>query len=71
MGRHRKIGVIEWKLKHLAEVEFGVVTQSGAGVGGRMFALGDPEFTAVEPICLLAGPIRHANKEMAFVVLMG
>jgi hypothetical protein len=36
-----------------------------------MGALGDLEFTAEEVVCLLAGSIRHAHEDHAFIVFFG
>jgi len=67
----REVGVVERELKNVSQVEFGVVAQIGAGIGSRVLALGDPELTAVEPICPLTGPICHAHEDHAFVVFLG
>ncbi len=67
----REVGVIERELKNVFQVEFGVVTQTGAGIGGWVLALCDPEFPTVETVRLLAGPVCHAHEDHAFVVLLG
>ena len=68
VGRNREVGVVEWKVKDVSQVKLGVVTQPGADVSRRLFALGDPEFAAVQTICLLAGPVGHADKQQACFV---
>ena len=55
MGRHRKVGIAERWFKHLAQIELGVMTQAGSGMGRRLFALDNPDFSTVAPINLLAG----------------
>ena len=70
MWRDREIGVVERELKNVFQVEFGVVAQTGAGIGSRLLALCDSEFPAVETSRLLAGSIRHTHKNHAFVVLL-
>lgn len=71
MGWYRKVGVVVRQFKNMPQVEFGVVAQSGAGIGGRMLAFGDPKFSAVKLVRLLACPINHAHKDHALVVLLG
>ena len=71
MGRNGKVSVIEGEFKDIVEIEFGVVTQPGAAIGGRMFTFGDPKFPAVEAICFLAGPIGHAHEDHAFIIYFG
>ena len=71
MGRNRKVSVIEREFKDIVEIEFGVVTQPGAAIGGRVFTFGDPKFPAVETICFLAGPIGHAHEDHAFIIYFG
>ena len=66
-----EVGVVERKLKNVSQVEFGVVAQTGAGIGSRVLALCDSEFPAVETVRLLAGPIRHAHENHASVVFLG
>lgn len=68
VGRNREIGVVEWEVKNVSQVKFGVVTQPGADISRRLFALGDPEFATVETIRLLAGPVGHAHKGHACFV---
>ena len=53
------------------QLEFGAIFQTGAGIGSGVLTLRDPEFPAVETICLLTGPICHAHEDHAFVVLLG
>ena len=67
----REVGVVERKLQNASQVEFGVVAQTGAGIGSRVLALCDSEFPAVETVRLLASPIRHAHENHAFVVFLG
>jgi hypothetical protein len=71
MGRNGKVSVIEREFKDIFEIEFGVVTQPGAAVGGRVLTLGDSKFPAVEAICFLAGPIGHAHEDHAFIIYFG
>jgi hypothetical protein len=70
-GRYRKIGFVVRKLEHLAQIKLGVVAQACTGVCGGMFALGDAEFTAVEPIRLLTRSVGHAHKKPALIVFLG
>ena len=42
MRRDREVGVVERELKHVSQVEFGVVAQTGAGIyalGCSLFAI--------------------------------
>ena len=55
MGRHRKTGIAERWLKHLVQIKLVVMTQAGSGMGRRLFALDNPDFSTVAPINLLAG----------------
>ena len=71
MGRNGKESVVEREFKDIFEIEFGVVTQPGASVGGRVLTLGDSKFPAVEAICFLAGPIGHAHEDHAFIIYFG
>ena len=57
----REVGVVERELKNVSQVEFGVVAQTGAGLCTSLLALCDSEFSAVETVRLLAGPIRDAH----------
>lgn len=67
----REVGVVERELKHVSQVEFGVVAQTGAGVCTGLRAFCDSEFPAVKTLRLLAGPIRHAQENHAFGVFLG
>ena len=71
MGRNGKESVVEREFKDIFEIEFGVVTQPGGAVGGRVLTLGDSKFPAVEAICFLAGPIGHAHEDHAFIIYFG
>ena len=71
MGRNRKVSVVERKFKDIFEIEFRVVTQPGAAVGGRVLTFGDAKFPAVEAICFLAGSEGHANEDHSFVIYFG
>lgn len=71
MGWYREIVVVIRKFKQLAQIKFGVVAQTGAGISGGMFTLGDAEFAAVEPIRLLTGSVRDVHKDPAFIVFFG
>jgi hypothetical protein len=71
MRRDREVGVVERKLKHVSQVELGVVAQSGAGVCGSMLTFGDPRFTAIQTPRLLTGAICHAHENHPFVVFLG
>ena len=67
----REVGVVERELKNVSQVEFGVVAQTGARICTRLLALCNSEFPAVETVRLLAGPIRYAHENHAFVVFLG
>ena len=67
----REVGVVERELKNVSQVEFGIKAQTGAGICTRLLALCDSEFPAEETVRLLAGPIRHAHENHAFVVFLG
>ena len=71
IGRNGKESVVEREFKDIFEIEFGVVTQPGASVGGRVLTLGDSKFPAVEAVCFLAGPIGHAHEDHAFIIYFG
>ena len=71
MGRNGKVSVIEGEFNDMFEIEFRVVTQPGAAVGGRVFTFGDSKFPAEEAICFLAGPIGHAHEDHAFIIYFG
>ena len=68
MGRYREVGVVERKFENFSQVEFGVITQASASVCGGMLAFCDPEFPTVKAICLLAGPIGHADEDQTIIV---
>ena len=67
----REVGVVEREHKNVSEVELGIKAQTGAGIRAGLLALGDSEFPAEETVRLLAGPIRHAHENHAFVVFLG
>jgi hypothetical protein len=71
MGWYRKIVVVVRKLEYLAQFKLSVVAQAFTGVSGGMFALGDAELTAVEPIGLLTRSVGHADKKPALIVFLG
>lgn len=71
MGRNGKESVVEREFKDIFEIEFRVVTQPGAAVGGRVLTSGDSKFPAVEAICFFAGPIGHAHEDHAFIIYFG
>ena len=67
----REVDVVERELKNVSQVEFGIKAQTGAGICARLLSLCDSEFPAVEAVRLLAGPIRYAHENHAFVVFPG
>jgi len=69
MGWYRKIVVVVRKLEHLAQIKLGVVAQTCTGVSGGMFALGDAEFTAVEPIRFLTRSVGQGAEAALASVL--
>jgi hypothetical protein len=71
MGRYRKVVVVVWQLKHLAQVEFCVVTEACAGIRRGMLALANPEFSAVKTVGFLTGSISHVDEDFALIVLLG